>query len=107
MIRWRASFRIHITALKVSEALNYSRKPDDNLCGYKEYVDDETDDKSESSEKDHGFTTSYDSYRFKGKKKSADGKEQQDYYALLGLGHLLYLATKDQIRKSYRERSEP
>lgn len=73
------------------------------LLGYKEDTDDETDDKSESSEKDKGFTASYDSYRFKGKKKSADGKEQQDHYALLGLGHLRYLATEDQIRKSYRE----
>lgn len=73
------------------------------LLGYKEDTDDENDDKSESGEKDKGFTASYDSYRFKGKKKSADGKEQQDHYALLGLGHLRYLATEDQIRKSYRE----
>ena len=29
--------------------------------------------------------------------------KQQDHYALLGLGHLRYLATEDQIRKSYRE----
>ena len=42
-------------------------------------------------------------YSSKGKKKSvADGK-QQDHYALLGLSHLRYLATEDQIRKSYRE----
>lgn len=73
------------------------------LLGFKEDTDEENDDKSESGEKDKGFTASYDSYRFKGKKKSADGKEQQDHYALLGLGHLRYLATEDQIRKSYRE----
>ncbi|XVF10241.1 hypothetical protein REPUB_Repub07fG0166000 [Reevesia pubescens] len=35
------------------------------------------------------------------KKSTADGK-QQDHYALLGLSHLRYLATEDQIRRSYR-----
>lgn len=38
-----------------------------------------------------------------GKKKSGDKVTQQDHYALLGLGHLRYLATEEQIRKSYRE----
>jgi DnaJ family protein C protein 2 len=64
------------------------------LLGFKEDTDEENDDKSESGEKNKGFTTSYDSYRFKGKKKSADGKEQQDHYALSGLGHLRYLANE-------------
>ncbi|XP_024401147.1 uncharacterized protein [Physcomitrium patens] len=45
---------------------------------------------------------SADSYGFKGK-KSGDGAENQDHYALLGLSHLRFLATEDQIRKSYRE----
>ncbi|KAI7992002.1 hypothetical protein LOK49_LG12G00909 [Camellia lanceoleosa] len=36
------------------------------------------------------------------KKIRAEGK-QQDHYALLGLSHLRYLATEEQIRKSYRE----
>ena len=38
-------------------------------------------------------------------KKGKDGKgekKEQDHYALLGLGHLRYLATEDQIRKAYR-----
>lgn len=73
------------------------------LLGYKEDTDDENDDKSELDEKDKGFGVSYDSYSFKGKKKSGSGKEQQDHYALLGLGHLRHIATEDQIRKSYRE----
>lgn len=46
---------------------------------------------------------SVDFYQFKGKKKSGDGPETQDHYALLGLSHLRFLATDDQIRKSYRE----
>uniref|UniRef100_A0A0D6R2D9 DnaJ homolog subfamily C member 2 n=1 Tax=Araucaria cunninghamii TaxID=56994 RepID=A0A0D6R2D9_ARACU len=71
--------------------------------GYKEEADDENDDKSESDEKDKGFTASYDSYKSKGKKKSGSGKEQQDHYALLGLSQLRFLATEDQIRKAYRE----
>ncbi|KAI9126349.1 hypothetical protein K1719_002770 [Acacia pycnantha] len=44
-----------------------------------------------------------DSYSTKGKKKSGAGDKQQDHYALLGLGHLRYLATEHQIRRSYRE----
>ncbi|KAI4384599.1 hypothetical protein MLD38_002727 [Melastoma candidum] len=44
---------------------------------------------------------SFDSYSSKGKKKG--GNKQQDHYALLGLSHLRYLATEDQIKKSYRE----
>lgn len=35
-------------------------------------------------------------------KGDADEKIQQDHYALLGLAHLRYLATEDQIRKAYR-----
>lgn len=36
-------------------------------------------------------------------KESWFGSNQQDHYALLGLSHLRYLATEDQIKKSYRE----
>lgn len=50
-----------------------------------------------------GESPSVDSYQFKGKKKSGDGAETQDHYALIGLSHLRFLATEDQIRKSYRE----
>eukprot|EP01018_Ginkgo_biloba_P039034 Gb_29519 [translate_table: standard] len=84
-----AGFSFHAAALR--------------LLGYEEDKEDEIDDKHEFDEKDKGFTASYDSYRFKGKKKSGVGHERQDHYALLGLGHLRFLATEDQIRKSYRE----
>ncbi|GLJ49619.1 hypothetical protein SUGI_1052670 [Cryptomeria japonica] len=84
-----AGFSFHAAALR--------------LLGYKECSEDDNDNKSESEEKDIGHTASYDSYSFKGKKKSGAGKDQQDHYALLGLGHLRFLATEDQIRKSYRE----
>ncbi|CAL5437548.1 unnamed protein product [Camellia sinensis] len=43
------------------------------------------------------------SYSTQGKKKSGAEGKQQDHYALLGLSHLRYLATEEQIRKSYRE----
>lgn len=56
---------------------------------------------SDDNEKAH--IPSFDSYSSKGKKKSGAGGKQQDHYALLGLSHLRYLATEDQIRKSYRE----
>ncbi|XP_071724983.1 uncharacterized protein [Rutidosis leptorrhynchoides] len=56
------------------------------------------------TEKDQTFMASSESYSSsKSKKKSGDGSDQQDHYALLGLGHLRYLATEEQIRKSYRE----
>ncbi|EOA20121.1 hypothetical protein CARUB_v10000399mg [Capsella rubella] len=61
----------------------------------------EDTDKKVPKEKDNEFIPSYDSHNNKGKKKS--GKQQHDHYALLGLGNLRYLATEDQIRKSYRE----
>ncbi|XP_010423388.1 PREDICTED: dnaJ homolog subfamily C member 2-like [Camelina sativa] len=61
----------------------------------------EDTDKKVPKEKDSEYIPSYDSHSNKGKKKS--GKQQHDHYALLGLGNLRYLATEDQIRKSYRE----
>ena len=36
------------------------------------------------------------------KGKGKEGLLEEDHYALLGLGHLRYLATDDQIRKAYR-----
>lgn len=69
-------------------------------------VDKEPEDVDEAipERKDKGVESpSVDSYQFKGKKKSGDGPETQDHYALLGLSHLRFLATDDQIRKSYRE----
>lgn len=63
----------------------------------------EVDEQKVSNDKDQAYMPSYESYSSKGKKKSGAGSDQQDHYALLGLGHLRYLATEDQIRKSYRE----
>ncbi|KAJ8755471.1 hypothetical protein K2173_019269 [Erythroxylum novogranatense] len=61
------------------------------------------EDQKVSNDKEQSYVPSYDSYRSKGKKKSGSGDKEQDHYALLGLGHLRYLATEEQIRKSYRE----
>ncbi|XP_028753313.1 dnaJ homolog subfamily C member 2-like [Neltuma alba] len=61
------------------------------------------DDEKVVDDKEKMYFASSDSYSSKGKKKSGAGDKQQDHYALLGLGHLRYLATEDQIRKSYRE----
>ncbi|KAF8668327.1 hypothetical protein HU200_052385 [Digitaria exilis] len=72
------------------------------LLGLGEQEDAETDDRSVSSDdKSQDFNASSDTFSSKGKKKS--GSQQQDHYALLGLGHLRFLATEDQIRKSYRD----
>eukprot|EP00850_Spirogloea_muscicola_P014195 SM000100S09422 [mRNA] locus=s100:220116:225364:- [translate_table: standard] len=46
--------------------------------------------------------SAWDSKSSKSRKKGKHGGES-DYYALLGLAHLRYLATEDQIRKAYRE----
>ncbi|KAK9696978.1 hypothetical protein RND81_08G007700 [Saponaria officinalis] len=73
------------------------------LSGYTE-DDSDSDTQSLSSDKERSYVPSFDSYSGKSKKKTgADGKQQQDHYALLGLAHLRYLATEEQIRKSYRE----
>ncbi|GMJ14357.1 ZUOTIN-RELATED FACTOR 1a, gonidialess A/Zuotin related factor A1 [Hibiscus trionum] len=73
------------------------------LLGCEEDDIEEVEDQKVGNDKENVYMPSSDSYSSKGKKKSgADGK-QQDHYALLGLSHLRYLATEDQIRKSYRE----
>ncbi|KAJ0263806.1 DnaJ and Myb-like DNA-binding domain-containing protein [Hirschfeldia incana] len=66
-----------------------------------EPTDSEGDDKKAGDDKEKEYVPSFNSYSNKGKKKS--GTQQQDHYALLGLSNLRYLATEDQIRKSYRE----
>lgn len=72
--------------------------------GLSEEEDTDTDDQSVlSDDRGQAHIHSSDFYSSKGKKKSADGNKQQDHYALLGLGHLRFLATEEQIRKSYRE----
>ncbi|KAJ0427699.1 putative transcription factor MYB-HB-like family [Helianthus annuus] len=73
-------------------------------CFMDEKKEVEETDESVPKEKDQDYMQSSGSYSSgKGKKKSGDGANQQDHYALLGLGNLRYLATDDQIRKSYRE----
>ncbi|KAL8166705.1 hypothetical protein V2J09_008204 [Rumex salicifolius] len=74
------------------------------LSGYCEKEESDSDDQQSSSDgkDEHNYMPSSDGYSSKGKKKSGEGKEQ-DHYALLGLGHLRYLATEEQVKKSYRE----
>ncbi|XP_065879783.1 uncharacterized protein [Euphorbia lathyris] len=73
------------------------------LLGCEEEEDECIEDKKVSNQKEQSYMPSSDSYSTKGKKKSGSGDQQQDHYALLGLGHLRYLATEEQIRKAYRE----
>ncbi|XP_076902127.1 uncharacterized protein LOC143556763 [Bidens hawaiensis] len=73
------------------------------LRGYFEEENVPDDDDNVSKDKETDYMQSSDSYSSKGKKKSGDKAAQQDHYTLLGLGHLRYLATEEQIRKSYRE----
>lgn len=73
------------------------------VAGFSEEEDIDNDKSDTPNEKEQSYTQSSDSYSTKGKKKSGSGEKIQDHYALLGLGHLRYLATEDQIRKSYRE----
>lgn len=73
------------------------------LLGFFKEEVPEADDENVSSDKGQSYMASSDSYSSKGKKKSGSENQQQDHYALLGLGHLRFLATEDQIRKSYRE----
>ncbi|KAI4298970.1 hypothetical protein L6164_032473 [Bauhinia variegata] len=72
------------------------------LLGVEENNSD-ANDKKLADDKEQAYFPSSDSYSSKSKKKSGTGDKQQDHYALLGLSHLRYLATEDQIRKSYRE----
>ncbi|KMT19844.1 hypothetical protein BVRB_1g008920 [Beta vulgaris subsp. vulgaris] len=72
------------------------------LSGYCE-EDSDKDDQSVSSDKEPTFVPSFESYSGKSKKKSGSDGKQQDHYALLGLAHLRYLATEEQIKKSYRD----
>ncbi|OVA12286.1 SANT/Myb domain [Macleaya cordata] len=73
------------------------------LLGVCEEEEVQADDQNVSGDKGQSYFASSDSYSSKGKKKSGGGNQQQDHYALLGLGHLRFLATEEQIRKSYRE----
>ncbi|XP_042514552.1 dnaJ homolog subfamily C member 2-like isoform X2 [Macadamia integrifolia] len=72
------------------------------LLGFGDEGDKEAVDQNSPPEKRQDFMPSSDTYSSKGKKKSGEGKHQ-DHYALLGLGNLRFLATEEQIRRSYRE----
>ncbi|XP_019052624.1 PREDICTED: dnaJ homolog subfamily C member 2-like [Nelumbo nucifera] len=84
-----AGLSFHLAALK--------------LLGLGEEEDANVEDQNVPSDKGQTYMQYSDSYSSKGKKKSGAGGKQQDHYALLGLGHLRFLATEEQIRKSYRE----
>lgn len=73
------------------------------LSGYleEENVEDNKQDVPGDKEQAHMYAS--ESYTSKSKKKSSGGAKQQDHYALLGIAHLRYLATEDQIKKSYRD----
>ncbi|CAL5433651.1 unnamed protein product [Camellia sinensis] len=73
------------------------------LSGFFEEEDADGGEQNVSNDKEQEFVPSSESYSTKGKKKSGAEGKQQDHYALLGLSHLRYLATEEQIRKSYRE----
>ncbi|KAK4769065.1 hypothetical protein SAY86_027215 [Trapa natans] len=84
-----AGHAFHSTALK--------------LLGYKEEVVAVGDGDEKSVSSDQNSHSCNPSYSSKGKKKSDSGSKQQDHYALLGLSHLRYLASEDQIKKAYRD----
>ncbi|KAK2446518.1 transcription factor SRM1 [Trifolium repens] len=93
-----------VKALKYEPAGHSFHSAALKLRGVTEEKDNKDDDKKKVvGDKEQAYLPS-DSYSSKSKKKSGKGdKEQQDHYALLGLSHLRYLATEDQIRKSYRD----
>ncbi|XP_077249053.1 uncharacterized protein LOC143888470 [Tasmannia lanceolata] len=71
--------------------------------GFFKEEDADSDDQSVADDKNRAYLPSSDSYSSKGRKKSGAEGQQHDHYALLGLGHLRFLATEEQIRKCYRE----
>lgn len=91
-----------IKALRLEPAGHSFNQAALRLLGCVEEVVDNGDQKV-ADDKEQSYMPSCDSYSSKGKKKSGTGSKQQDHYALLGLAHLRYLATEEQIRKSYRE----
>ncbi|CAL1385232.1 unnamed protein product [Linum trigynum] len=72
------------------------------LLGHEEEAVDSKDD-TVSKDKEQTHMPTSESYSSSKGKKKGTGDAQQDHYALLGLSHLRYLATEEQIRKSYRE----
>ncbi|KAK9283895.1 hypothetical protein L1049_012150 [Liquidambar formosana] len=91
-----------IKALKFEPAGHAFHSAALRLSGYCEEEDADGKDQNVPTDKEQTYVSS-DSYSSKGKKKAGDEGKQQDHYALLGLSHLRFLATEEQIRKSYRE----
>ncbi|KAF3649247.1 putative protein ZINC INDUCED FACILITATOR-LIKE 1-like [Capsicum annuum] len=73
------------------------------LIGHVEKEDSKDGREDVPIDKKQPFAYSSESYSSKGKKKSSTGEKIQDYYALLALSHLRYLASENQRRKSYRD----
>ncbi|KAK7259388.1 hypothetical protein RIF29_24995 [Crotalaria pallida] len=92
-----------VKALKFEPAGHAYHSAALKLLGVLEDKEGEVDDKKVADEKESSYLPSFDSYSGKSKKKSGSGDKQKDHYALLGLSPLRYLATEDQIRKSYHE----
>ncbi|KAL9659275.1 hypothetical protein QQ045_024080 [Rhodiola kirilowii] len=69
---------------------------------FEEEKDEQVEEQKPSADKEQ-YMPSSGSYSTKGKKKAGTDSKEQDHYALLNLSHLRYLATEEQIRKSYRE----
>ncbi|KAF5739227.1 dnaJ subfamily C member 2 [Tripterygium wilfordii] len=92
-----------IKALKLEPAGHAFHDVARKLLGCEE-EDVESDEQEMSNDKEQSYVPSFDSFSSsKGKKKSGTERKQQDHYALLGLSNLRYLASEDQIKKSYRE----
>uniref|UniRef100_A0A5B7C9T1 DnaJ subfamily C member 2-like n=1 Tax=Davidia involucrata TaxID=16924 RepID=A0A5B7C9T1_DAVIN len=94
---------IPIKAFKFEPAGHAFHSAAFRLLGGCEEEDADGDDQNLPNDKEQTYMPSSDSYSSKGKKKAGGEGKQQDHYALLGLSHLRYLATEEQIRKSYRE----
>ncbi|KAL7199122.1 hypothetical protein ACSBR2_021408 [Camellia fascicularis] len=73
------------------------------LSGFFEEEDADGGEQNVSNDKEQEYVPSSESYSTKGKKESGAEGKQQDHYVLLGSSHLRYLATEEQIRKSYHE----
>lgn len=97
-----SSNSLPIKALKFEPAGHAFHTAALKLLGCEE-EDADSEGQEVPKEKEQSYMPSSDSYSSKGKKKSGTGDKQQDHYALLGLSHLRYLATEEQIRKAYRE----
>lgn len=97
-----ASNCLPVKALKYEPAGHAFHAAAMKLLGCEE-EDVDGSDQTVVGDKEQTSMPSFDSYSSKGKKKAGSGSNQQDHYALLGLSHLRYLATEDQIKKSYRE----